>query len=141
MDWNTILAETITQVLVVVLPTVITYAITLAAKEFAELKRSEKYGSSLQFLQSMAETFVKAAFIEGEKNGWNGEARKDYVVERIMAAIAPLPVKFTVAEIEQIVDAIIEASYGDFVAWDKRRLVEARTEVTKDCEDGSVQDA
>jgi hypothetical protein len=108
IDWGTIL----TAVLTTVLPTLVTIAVSYLAKQWADLKKSEKYGSAMGIIESMAATFIAAADQIGNEAGWDGAARKAYVVEHLNSVMANLPIKFTPEQTEEIIDSILEGVYG-----------------------------
>jgi hypothetical protein len=112
IDWGTI----VTQVLTAVLPTLITVAVSYLVKQWADLKKSEKYGQTFGIIESLAATFITAADQLGNAAGWDGAARKAYVIARLKTAIAGLPVKFTDVQLEEILDGVLEGVFGGMKA-------------------------
>lgn len=118
IDW----AAIITQVLMAVLPTVATIAVTYLVAQWGSLKKSEKFGQSFSNLEALAHTLIKAAEQLGAVNGWDGQARHDYAFAQLKAAASKLPIKFTDAQLDEILDAVLEGVYGGMKT---NQLVEA----------------
>jgi hypothetical protein len=101
----------VTEVLVVLLPTVLTAAVTYALAEWAKWKKNEKYGTALTVIERLADSLVRAAYQIGEANGWTKEQRHDFVLDQMKALSERMNLPFDREDLDRILDAILEASY------------------------------
>jgi hypothetical protein len=113
IDWGSV----ITQVLVVVLPVVVSAVIAWVGSEWAKLLKNQSYGKALQTITNMASSLIQAAYQIGEAQGWDAQKRHDYVLDQMKALAAKMHIPLTGEELDAILDAILEGTYRQSVVY------------------------
>jgi hypothetical protein len=109
IDWSSV----ITQLLIIVLPSVFTFAFSYAATQWAALKKNEKFANSIAIIEGMAENFITVAWKLGEVQGWDAKFRHDFVLMQLHNLAAKLHIPVSDEELDQILDAILETQYDN----------------------------
>lgn len=101
-----VFSEAIVQTLVIVLPTVITVAVTRLVNSWANLKKANAGNVAFFAMENAAKLAVNAA----EQLGGSSEEKKEYAYEVVSQALKNSPVKFSEEQVYRVIDASIEAA-------------------------------
>jgi len=104
-----VLSDAIIQALVIILPTIITVAVTRLVNSWAKVKKANAGNVAFFAMENAAKLAVNAA----EQLGGSSEEKKEYAYEVVAQALKNSPVKFSEEQIFKVIDASIEAAvYG-----------------------------